>query len=163
MKHFIIALAVCLMASALVPGCAKKPGDTTAVQGRQEKPAHSSSSGPGRESGEAPALNEIIARQIGVPVYPGAKQQNDLSTGTDSSKNTVFMVSFTTEDTMDEVIAFYRKNLAGYTESAIKNVNKSKMGGFRRVAPAGSEFVLIEQPVEGPVKISMTVNKAARK
>lgn len=171
MKYSVKTLAACLLALAvLVPGCSNKqtvstrPESPGSVKVKEVGPA----AGPqadakkGEDPAKSPLLNAIIEEQTGVPTYPGAKQQGDFSSGMDDGKNKVLMVSFATEDSLDEVMAFYRKTLKGYIETDIKIVNGARVGGFRRSAGRNSELIVIEEPKSGPVKIAMTVTKAPK-
>ncbi len=165
MKNSVKTLAACLLALVIIaPGCSRKqtevaPGKSPGsvkVKEISPKPIAKKDADPK----ETPLLNAIIEEQTSVPAYPGSKQQGDFSSGMDDQKNKVLMVSFATEDSLDEVMAFYRKTLKGYTETDIKIVNGARVGGFRRSAGRDSELIVIEEPKTGPVKIAMTVTKA---
>ena len=121
------------------------------------------------KSAPPPAANEqsetlkAMQAQLGMPIYPGADLDGDLATGTNDLGGEVMMVSFVTEDGLDEVAAFYRKNLTGYKARAEKKIGQSRVAGFTRAAGKESSLIVIEQPAQGPTKIAVTVTKAAVK
>jgi hypothetical protein len=172
MRYVGPALVVCLLALIiLVPGCAKKQTPAGGVtRSRQEtpptveqkEPPAAPSAETGKDESAPPVFSKILEEQIGVPIYPGAKQQSDLSTGKDSRDAAILMVSFTTPDSFDQVRAFYRKNLKGYKETNQKTPDGSMFSGFRRSSGGNSELIVIESPPKKPTRIAMTITKAGK-
>ncbi|GEM_PF-964776 len=173
MRYTSLALIVCFAALSLsMVGCAKKtasqqPEVTVAQEERgpfertREQAVVPNAKGGGKDT-EPPSFEQIMEDQLGLPIYPGAESQNDFSTGSDSDGNKVIVASFTSRDSFDKVMAFYRKELKGYKESPETTENGSRFSGFRKSSKEGSGALIIEKPAKGPVRIAITVTKAGQ-
>lgn len=140
MRQISLILAVCVVVLGIV-GCSK--GTAPNVTDEQTE-----------------ALKAMEA-ELGMPIYPGADQDGNFASGKNDAGGEVVMGSFTTEDGMDEVMAFYRKSLKGFEEREEKKMRGSRFGGFTRVSGKNSELIVIEQPAKGPTKIAVTITRAA--
>lgn len=166
MRYVGLAIVVCLLAlTAFIPGCAKKPAPTSNVTSTQpEKPPPVEAKEPppapkgGKDEPKPPEFRDILRDQLGLPIYPGAKQES-FSMGSDDKGNKVIVASLTTPDSFEKVMAFYRESLMGYKESTEKLIKGSRFSGFRRSFGKKSELIVIESRPGKPTKIDATVTK----
>lgn len=165
MKYVGLTIAVCLLAlTAFVPGCGKKPAPTSNVTSTQPEtppPAEGKSPPPppGAKAGKdekPPEFRDILQDQIGMPVYPGAKQKS-FRVGGDGKGNKVVVASLTTSDSFDKVMVFYRESLLGYKVSKETRAKGSRMSGFYKTAGKKSDLILIEGKAGIPTKIDVSV------
>ncbi len=162
MRYFSVACIVCLLAlTAFIPGCAKRQ-TTTVVTTQPETPPPAEGKSPpppGANAGKdekPPEFRDILQDQLGMPIYPGAKQKS-FKVGGDGKGNKVVVASLTTPDSFDKVMGFYRESLLGYKESKETRAKGSRMSGFYRTAGKKSDLLLIEGKAGIPTKIDVSV------
>ncbi len=105
------------------------------------------------------AKGEVSEEQLGVPIYPGAKADESggsfsISGASKEGKGSFSAVTFTTTDSLDEVVAFYKGELA----AEITNTFESSSGGNRTVVLTvkmenGSKNISIIDEGKGVTKI----------
>jgi hypothetical protein len=107
-KTIVLALAV-LLAAGLVAMALAGCGTTTTT--KSSSPAQTGSS-------DTKTVRTPTEAELGVPVYPNAKMdENSMLTSTDAQgRKTVIAASLWTPDKTDEVIAWYKGQLAGKPE-----------------------------------------------
>lgn len=171
MRYIIPALlALCILLGAA--GCGRKTTQKFEVTEMKEEKSPSGDvtkdtwkvkSEDGRESTITTEFRTVTDKELGLPIYPGAKQNDDFSTGSDNMGAVVLMVGFTTDDSFEKVMEFYRENLDGFKESKEKTIEGSRFSGFRKISGKDSAGIVIESPPGKPTSISMTVQKASKK
>lgn len=164
-----ISLALLILCAALgAAGCAKRTTHRYQVtemkqekspDGRTVKETLKLKSENGTESTVTTQPRQATEKGMGLPFYPGARQKDDFTTGSTDKGDLVLMVSFTTDDSFEQVMAFYRKSLKGFKESEEKQINGSRFSGFRRPTPGNNAAVVVESAPGKPTSISMTVER----
>ena len=163
MRYICLTIA-CIVALGLI-GCSKsqpKPAGAQVTQTTKPGAQEQIPTLDKNPKADHPEYTEIIGDRLGVPIYPGSKPEDSLSTGTSGQGTTEMMASFTTTDSFDQVMIFYRKKLKGYTESPSKIIKGSTMAGFRRTVGGDTDLILIEKPAKGPIRISVAVSRAGK-
>lgn len=112
MKKIVTVLVLAALAIGLLglAGCGSSGG--TATQPTEEKTTAKTDEGTKTDSGRAVTVDEV-----GFPVYPGAKLNENASmkvSGTENgSKVTYSVAQLWTNDPADKVIAWYKSELSG--------------------------------------------------
>ena len=158
-KISIALLIVCIALGAA--GCAKKARVTSMTQEKSPSGAATNDTVTMKpEDGTGSTQpGEATEKGMGLPFYPGARQNDDFATGSTDKGDLVLMVSFATDDSFEQVMAFYRKSLKSFKESEEKKINGSRFSGFRRPTPGDNAAVVIESAPGKPTSISMTVER----
>ena len=168
MRRFIIALVLYLAALAiLIPGCAKKAADPdTFVPELLSQKDERSPSGKLEKrttkarvhSGVMTATEEhrpITEKQLGIPIYPGAKQKGPFTKSHDSRGNDILSVMFTTRDKPEKIVDFYEKNLKGKTRTREQTIDGTRFVQIDRLSGPGKLSVSVETAKDGSTNIVM--------
>lgn len=127
----------CLVALAVV-GCSAAPKET---------PVSTPATGPVATT-TTPAANKSLLGQTGVPQYPGATQSGS-AVSPESGGLTHFYAIFSTPDSADKVVAFYKDQL---------KFPSSSRGGVTQLVgrtKEGADAQLFITPEQGETQISI--------
>jgi hypothetical protein len=93
-------------------------------------------------NGQVTVNGTIDASKLGVPVYPGAKPNNQGSLSVNSAKGSAAYAGFSTDDSFDKVYQFYKSQLPPDAEKMKTSSGNSSMAMFS--TKVGSDTVSVE-------------------
>jgi hypothetical protein len=89
-----------------------------------------------------------------VPVYPGAKPS--LGAKSAAAGKDVWTVAMETTDTKDQVVAFYKSNLSGFTQASTMDLGTSTMSVYQ--SPKLDVTVMAAAQSAGKTEITLNVS-----
>jgi hypothetical protein len=110
--------------------------------------------------GQIKAGSDVTEEQLGVPIYPGAVQTKDGGSvsisGTEAGKSGWFGVAgFTTDDEVDDVVAFYRDKIGEGAQIADTEQDGKRSVVFNTQREQGWRMVSVQEDDEGKTKITI--------
>ena len=109
----------------------------------------------------------ISEEQLGVPIYPGAQQEQEGTTSVSmsgSAEGWLGVAAYKTKDPMDDVVSFYRDKLGSDVKIAEQSNDGKKSAIFQLQSPKGWRMVTVaEDEAESLTKIVIaSVSKQGR-
>jgi len=112
-------------------------------------------------NGQVTVNGTIDSSKLGVPVYPGAKPNNQGSLSVNSANGSAAYAGFSTDDSFDKVYQFYKSQLPADAEKMKSSSGNSSMAMFS--TKVGSDTVSVEIVSNDKGGTSVAISRGSEK